>query len=205
MPAAEPGYLPGIDVSHYQGDLDWPAVAASGIRFAFVKATDGVDDIDPHFARNWAGAKDAGIVRGAYHFFRPALDAGQQAAHFLRVAAMDDMALPPALDVEVSDGLDRPAREAGIRTWLEQVRTAAGCTPILYTDPSFWREHVDADFSDYPLWLACYGPKAEIPAGWPAWTFWQHTETGNVSSIPGNVDLDSCALSYEDLRKLTAR
>ena len=205
MPATEQSYLPGIDVSHYQGAVDWPAVAASGVRFAFIKATDGVEDIDPHFAHNWAGTKGAGIIRGAYHFFRPSLDAQEQAAHFLRVVAMDDLALPPALDVEVTDGLYPPALQAGIRTWLEAVQAAVGCTPIVYTDPSFWREHVAADFSAYPLWLACYAARPEVPAAWSAWTFWQHTDTGNVSSIPGNVDLNYCALSYEDLRKLSAR
>jgi lysozyme len=205
MPPSEPDYLPGIDVSHYQGAVDWAAVAASGIRFAFVKATDGVEDIDPRFAHNWAGARDAGIVRGAYHFFRPSLDAREQAAHFRRVVVMDDLALPPALDVEVTDGLEPTALQAGIRTWLENVQAAYGCTPIVYTDPSFWRERVAADFSAYPLWLACYAAEPEIPASWPAWTFWQHTDAGNVSTVAGRVDLNYCALSYEDLRKLSAR
>jgi lysozyme len=205
MPATEQSYLPGIDVSHYQGAVDWPAVAASGVRFAFVKATDGVEDIDPRFAHNWASAKDAGILRGAYHFFRPCRDARRQAAHFLSVVAMDDMALPPALDVEVTDGLSPPALQAGIRTWLENVQAAVGCAPIVYTDPSFWRDNVAADFSAYHLWLACYAAHPEVPAAWPAWTFWQHTDAGSMNSIPGHVDLNYCALSYEDLRKLSAR
>jgi lysozyme len=205
MPENEPSYLSGIDVSHYQGEVDWPAVAASGVCFAFIKATDGVDDIDPRFAQNWAGAKVAGIVRGAYHFFRPRLDAQQQAAHFLRVVAMDDLALPPALDIEVTDGLDPPALQAGIRTWLETVQAAFGCTPTVYTDPSFWRENVAGDFSAYPLWLACYAAEPEVPENWEAWTFWQHTDAGNANGISGRVDLNYCALSYEDLLKLGAR
>ena len=204
MLAGGPSYLPGIDVSHFQGAVDWPAVAASGVRFAFIKATDGVDDIDPRFAQNWAGAKSAGIVRGAYHFFRPGFDAQQQAAHFQRVVAMNDQDLPPALDVEVTDGLGPPALQAGIRTWLDSVQAAFRCTPIIYTDPSFWRENVAADFSAYPLWLACYAAEPEVPASWPALTFWQHTDRGDVSGISGHVDLNYCALSYEDLRKLSA-
>jgi lysozyme len=205
MPESEPSYVSGIDVSHYQGEVDWPAVAASGVRFAFIKATDGVDDVDPRFAQNWAGAKIAGMIRGAYHFFRPRLDAQQQAAHFLRVVAMDDLALPPALDVEVTDGLAPPALQAGIKTWLEAVRAAFGCTPIVYTDPSFWRRNVAADFSAYHLWLACYAAEPEVPATWHAWTFWQHTDRGNVNGISGQVDLNYCAVSSEDLQKLAAR
>jgi lysozyme len=201
----EPAYLPGIDVSHFQGAVDWPAVAAGGVRFAFIKATDGVDGVDSRFAENWTGAKNAGIIRGAYHFFRPGLDAQQQAAHFGRVVTMDDMSLPPALDVEVTEGLAPSALQAGIRTWLETVQTAFGCTPIVYTDPSFWRESVDADFSAYPLWLACYAERPEVPATWPALTFWQHTDRGDVRGISGHVDLNYCALSYEDLRKLVPR
>ena len=201
MQASGANYTLGIDVSHFQGEVNWPAVAGSGVRFAFIKATDGIQDIDPRFAQNWAGAKAAGIVRGAYHFFRPALDAERQAAHFSSVVTMDDMALPPALDVEVTDGLDRAALQAGIRTWLETVRAACGRQPVLYTDPSFWNENVAADFSDCPLWLACYAEAPELPATWQAWTFWQHTDAGEVNGISGQVDLDYCALPYEDLRR----
>jgi lysozyme len=201
MQTAEPSYTFGIDVSHYQGEVDWQAVAASGVRFAFLKATDGVDDVDPCFARNWAGARAAGILRGAYHFFRPSLDAKRQAAHLLSVLTMDEMALPPALDVEITDGLAPAALRDGIGTWLESVQSALGCRPLVYTDPSFWRNSVAADFSGYPLWLACYGSEPEVPPSWRAWTFWQHSDAGEVHGIPGQVDLDYCALPYEDLRR----
>jgi lysozyme len=88
------------------------------------------------------------------------------------VVAMDDMALPPALDVEITDGLDAAALQDGIGAWLETVRSALGCRPVVYTDPSFWRSSVAADFSAYPLWLACYGSEPEVPPSWRAWTFW---------------------------------
>jgi lysozyme len=201
MQASGSNYTLGVDVSHYQGEVNWPAVAGSGVRFAFIKATDGTQDIDPRFAQNWAGARAAGIVRGAYHFFRPVLDAQRQAAHFASVVTMDAMALPPALDVEITDGLDRTALQAGIRTWLETVGAAFGCRPVLYTDPSFWNASVAADFSDFPLWLACYADPPEIPASWQAWTFWQHTDAGEVNGISGQVDLDYCTLPLEDLRR----
>jgi lysozyme len=201
MPASKSVYTSGIDVSHYQGEVDWAAVAEGGVRFAFIKATDGVDDTDPRLAQNWAGAKAAGILRGGYHFFRPNLDAQRQAAHFLSVVAMDDMTLPPALDVEITEGLDRAALEGAIRTWLGAVQSALGCKPVVYTDPSFWTNSVAADFSEYPLWLACYAEKPEVPVPWQTWTFWQHSDAGTLKGIAGQVDLDCCVLSYEELRQ----
>ena len=200
MPARARSYLPGIDVSHYQGAVDWRAVAASGVRFAFIKATDGVDDVDPLFQQNWAGAGAATILRSAYHFFRPGLDAKRQAERFLGVLAMDDLAIAPALDVEVTDGLDPAALQQGIRCWLDEVAAALGRPPIVYTDPMFWRANVGGDFGAYPFWLACYADQPEVPAAWRGWTFWQHSDVGRVPGIVGHVDLDCCALSYEDLR-----
>jgi lysozyme len=201
MQATQSTYASGVDVSHYQGEVDWPAVAEDGVCFAFIKATDGVDEVDPRFTQNWAGAKAAGILRGGYHFFRPSLDAQRQAEHFLSVITMDDLALPPALDIEVTDGVGQAALQAGIRTWLEAVEAALGCRPVVYTDPSFWRDNVAADFSDCPLWLACYASEPEVPPTWQAWTFWQHSDCGKVNGVSGQVDLDYCALSYEDLRQ----
>ena len=116
--------LAGIDVSHFQGEVDWGAVAATGVRFAFIKATEGLDDVDPRFAQNWQGSRAAGLLRGAYHFLHPNLDAGQQAAHFLSVVTLDDDALPPALDVEVTNGVAPAALATCIETWLGAVQAA---------------------------------------------------------------------------------
>jgi lysozyme len=194
--------LAGIDVSHFQGEVDWDAVAAAGVRFAFIKATEGLEDVDPRFASNWEGSRAAGLLRGAYHFLHPNLDARQQAAHFLAVVALDDDALPPALDVEVTNGVAPAALTACIRTWLGTVEAALGCKPVVYTDPSFWRTNVGADLGAYPLWLACYAATPEIPASWPSWTFWQHSQSGTVSGIAGPVDLDTCRLTLDGLRQL---
>jgi lysozyme len=194
--------LAGIDVSHFQGEVDWGAVAAAGIRFAFIKATEGLDDVDPRFVQNWQQSRAAGLLRGAYHFLHPNLDAKQQAAHFLSVVTLDDDALPPALDVEVTDGEGPATLTACIETWLGTVEATLGCKPVVYTDPSFWRDNVGANLASYPLWLACYAPSPEVPASWGSWTFWQHSQSGRVDGIAGPVDLDSCQLSLEQLRGL---
>jgi lysozyme len=202
MSASDDALLAGIDVSHFQGEVDWRAVAAADVRFAFIKATEGLDDVDPRFAQNWQDSRAAGLLRGAYHFLHPDLDARQQAAHFLAVVTLDDDALPPALDVEVTGGVDPATLTACIETWLASVEAALGCKPVIYTDPSFWRDNVGASLGGYPLWLACYAPQPDVPASWPTWTFWQHSQSGSVVGIQGPVDLDSCRLSYDQLRQL---
>jgi lysozyme len=202
MSTGDQAPLPGIDVSHFQGEVDWSAVAATGVRFAFIKATEGLDDVDPRFAQNWQQSSAAGLQRGAYHFLHPNLDAKQQATHFLSVVTLDDDALPPALDVEVTNGVPPAMLTACIETWLGTVEVALGCKPVLYTDPSFWRQNVGADLATYPLWLACYAATPEVPASWPSWTFWQHSQSGSIDGIAGPVDLDTCRLSLDELRRL---
>jgi lysozyme len=192
----------GIDVSHFQGVVDWPAVAGAGIDFAFIKATEGLDDVDPRFGQNWQQARAAGLLRGAYHFLHPDLDAKQQAAHFLSVVSLDADALPPALDVEVTNGVAPAALSTCVETWLDAVAAALGCRPVVYTDPRFWRQHVGTDLGGYPLWLACYAPEPQLPPGWQSWTFWQHSQSGQVAGIAGPVDLDRCQLSRAQLLEM---
>ncbi len=190
-PAPVDGPLPGIDVSHWQGAIDWDAVAADGVEFAFIKATEGGDYVDPRFAANWSGAQRAGVVRGAYHFFRPQTDAVAQAEHFLRTVQLAPGDLPPVLDVEVTDGRSAATIAAGVRTWLQEVERATGRRPILYTRASFWTAQMGSGFGGYPLWVAHYGVSSpNIPAEWSGWTFWQHSDAGRVDGISGDVDLN---------------
>ncbi len=189
-PAPDGDLLPGIDVSHWQGTIDWERVADAGIGFVFIKATEGGDYTDPKFAANWAGAARAGIPRGAYHFFRPQTDAAAQAQHFLNTVQLRAGDLPPVLDVEVTDGRSAAAIAAGVRTWLETVERATGRRPILYTRAGFWNQ-VGGGFGVYPLWVAHYGvSEPAIPSGWSGWTFWQHSDAGRVDGIAADVDLN---------------
>ncbi|HEV3471189.1 MAG TPA: GH25 family lysozyme, partial [Pyrinomonadaceae bacterium] len=121
MSANPPSRLLGIDVSHYQGGVNWEAVKAAGCAFAFAKATEGAGVTDPFFHANWAGMKAAGLLRGAYHFFRPAQDAAQQAAHFLSTVQLQPGDLPPVLDVETADGVAGADLVGGVQTWLDAV------------------------------------------------------------------------------------
>src|SRR5918993_881303 len=133
MSSNSPARLAGIDVSHFQGHVDWQAVKAAGCDFAFAKATEGAGVTDPFFAANWAGMQAAGLPRGAYHFFRAAEPAAQQAAHFLSTAGFEPGDLPPVLDIELNDGVTGEPLVEGVQTWLDAVESAAGVAPIVYT------------------------------------------------------------------------
>jgi lysozyme len=185
------GDVQGIDVSHYQGTVDWQQVKAAGIQFAFAKATEGVTLADPEFAANWAGMKAAGLLRGAYHFYEPTDDAGQQAAFFLSTVQLASGDLPPVLDVETAAATSAQLWQ-GVQTWLDQVQAATGLRPILYLSATFANENAaPASLAAYPLWLAQYEVELPtLPTGWTTWLLWQYTETGTVNGVGGSVDRD---------------
>ena len=181
----------GIDVSHFQGTVDWSKVHGAGKTFAFVKATEGIDLLDSQFATNWEGTQAAGLVRGAYHFFQPGDDPITQAEFFMSNVELAPGDLAPVLDVELSSGVDATTLQANIKTWLETVETAYGVTPILYTDVNFANEFLSSGFGKYPLWIADYEETApEAVGSWLDWDFWQYSDSGQVDGVDGDVDLD---------------
>jgi lysozyme len=198
------GTIQGLDVSHYQGTVNWPQVCQAGIQFAFAKATDGLTWTDPQFAVNWPQMKAAGILRGAYHFFEPADDAAAQAQFFLQTAQLAPGDLPPALDVETLGGRSATAMWQGVETWLQTVAAATGVQPFLYVDPSFANQYqAPVSLAAYPLWIADYGvAQPTLPAGWSSWLIWQYNESGVVSGISGPVDLDQLAAPLATLAAL---
>ena len=192
----------GIDVSHFQENVNWQEVKAAGIAFAFAKATDGGQFVDPFFAANWQGMKDVGILRGAYHFFESGTDPVTQATHFIAtVGSLSPTDLPPVLDIEsCSSGGDGARLCANVQTWLDTVQRGLGRMPMIYTDSSFWNKNMSAAFGHYPLWIAEYGVATpRLPNGWSAWNFWQSSQTGTVAGVGGSVDVDAFAGTYADL------
>lgn len=181
----------GIDASHYQSTIDWEQVHADGITFAIVKATEGREDVDPNFEANWKALEDLPIVRGAYHFFYPAIDAEAQADHFIATVKLKPGDLPPVLDVEKSQALAAGTIDEDVRLWLTKVEAAFGVKPILYSDPHFIDTYLGEAFADYPLWLAEYtDAPPSPPEGWDRWTFWQSTQAGTVPGVEPEVDLN---------------
>ncbi|MFP5288949.1 MAG: glycoside hydrolase family 25 protein [Thermoanaerobaculia bacterium] len=194
----------GIDVSHFQGVVDWQKVAQAGMSFAFAKATEGITYTDPQFAANWAGIRAAGLLRGAYHFFEANDDATAQAQHFLAMVQLAAGDLPPVLDVETTAGVSTEQIWSGVSTWLQVVEQATGRRPILYTAPGFWNAHQpDLALTRYPLWLADYAAQPVLPDGWTSWLFWQHSQTGSVAGVTGAVDLDLFNGTLEQLHELS--
>jgi len=196
------GNAMGIDVSHYQGTVNWQEVRQAGVEFAFAKATDGLTYTDPQLAANWPAMKSAGLLRGAYHFFEPADDGAEQAKFFLETVQLAPGDLPPALDVETAGG-SSATLWAGVEAWLQTVAAATGVQPFLYVDPTFANDNqAPASLAAYPLWIADYGvAQPTLPLGWSDWLIWQHSESGTVAGVTGTVDLD---LSNGPIAKLVA-
>ena len=181
----------GIDVSHYQGKIDWGKVKSAGMAFAFTKATESTNSTDSQFSVNWPAIKAAGLLRGAYHFFHADQDATAQANFFLQVTDIGPGDLPAVIDIETTSNASDSAIVSGVQTWLNVVQQATGIVPMIYTAGSFWNAHLNSSFGNYPLWVANYGVTTpKLPTGWNNWNFWQYSQSGTVSGISGNVDMD---------------
>lgn len=185
------GPIQGIDVSKWQGPIDWQAVKGSGVEFVIIKCTEGTAYIDPLFAEHWDGAKGAGLLVSAYHMLWPNLSASKQAAHFLNTMGDREPDFPLALDVELRGG-------GNIGAVVEEVLLALeagdGRRPIIYTAQSVWGDIVGwaPGWHEYPLWVADYDAATPaMPSGWDSYTFWQYSSTGSVPGISGNVDLNA--------------
>lgn len=181
----------GVDVSAHQSSIDWPTVAAAGIDFAYLKATEGGDWVDDHFQENWKGAGAAGIRRGAYHFFTLRRPGADQAANFLKVAPPDPTSLPPALDLEFGGNASaRPPREVILRElgmFIQRVEAAHKRPLILYLLPEFENSYGVAGAFPRRLWLRSLMAR---PPDELEWTIWQYTPLGRIPGIQGDVDLN---------------
>ena len=201
--------LKGVDVSFYQENVDWPRVAAAGYTFAFVRVSDGLNYPDSKFQRNWSGVKAAGMVRGAYQFFRPNQDAIAQAD--LLINAVGTLApgdLPPVIDVEATGGLGPSSVSTKVGQWVDRVRTRLGVEPIVYTGKYFWEDNVGTStFKNQPLWVAQYTSAScpDLPSQWSSWAFWQYTDSGSVPGIPGGVDTNRFNGTRADLDALAKK
>ena len=191
MPA---GYrVHGIDVSHYQGDIDWKMLGQTRqgqfpIQFIFMKATEGGDYTDDRFAANFDSARVHGFVRGAYHFYNPKTDANKQADFFIQSVKLEPGDLPPVLDIE-KKGKDMKKLQADLKVWLRKVENHYGVKPIIYASYKFKTRYLnDSVFNTYPYWIAHYYVDSVRYEG--DWKFWQHTDVGTLPGIEEKVDLN---------------
>ncbi|TCK00645.1 glycoside hydrolase family 25 protein [Nocardia alba] len=211
LPATAQAEPTGPDVSSWQHVdgrmIDWHAVRAAGHQFAMVKATEGLNYINPFFVQDSVLMRVAGVARGTYHFARPELPPEPQAAMYAATVLGQNgpLDLPPVLDLETTGGLPPAALIDWTHRYLATVQTLTGRTPIIYTYPHFWQTAMaDTDaFTRYPLWIADYsgGDQPEVPGNWPAWTFWQTTDRGAVPGIHGGTDVNIYSGAQGDLAR----
>jgi GH25 family lysozyme M1 (1,4-beta-N-acetylmuramidase) len=202
-PSTGPTLTEGIDVSHWQGTIDWNKVRASGKKFVYMKASENTSFVDNKYATNRAAAKAAGLLVGAYHFAQPGTGAGDavaEADHFINTARPVRGELIPVLDLEVTNGLGSTALQSWTKSFLNRVYERTGIRAAIYVSPSFWSTKMGnsswfANSGYKVLWVAHWTTSGtpSVPAenwGGYGWTFWQYTSDGTVPGISGRVDLN---------------
>ena len=202
------GYeIHGIDISHYQGKIDWEQlknamIKGCPVRFVIIKSTEGSSRLDDNFRENFNQARDYGFIRGVYHFWSNKSSAREQAYYFLDKVHLTDGDLPPVLDIEhkpADKSVDDFQRD--VLTWLHIVEDRYHAKPIIYTYYKFKEKYLSAPvFDDYPYWIAHYYVDKVQYKG--KWKFWQHTDAGKLPGIKGYVDFNIYNGSFYDLRKL---
>jgi lysozyme len=197
----------GIDVSKWQGTIDWPRVKDDGVSFAFVKATEGVGYVDPKFSTNITNAHAAGVAVGAYHFATPYTsgvnDAVAEADDF--VDATEAFLVPgylrPVLDLEQNLTLGKTTLSNWVHAWMNRVEERSGVEPLIYCSSYTTRTYLDPSVSQYDLWVAqwTYDVNSTPSTGiWNDWAFWQWSDSSAVAGISGAVDADVCRGSLTD-------
>lgn len=202
------GYeIHGIDISHYQGKIDWEQlknamIKGCPVRFVIIKSTEGSSQLDENFRENFNQARDFGFIRGVYHFWSNKSTAREQAYYFLDQVHLTDGDLPPVLDIE-----HKPADKSvedfqrDVLTWLHIVEDKYHAKPIIYTYYKFKEQYLSAPvFEDYPYWIAHYYVDKVQYKG--KWKFWQHTDVGKLPGIKGYVDFNIYNGSYYELKQL---
>lgn len=197
----------GIDVSHYQEEIDWDCLANSRIdgepvSFVFIKATEGKTILDEYFVYNFASARKHGIIRGAYHVFSTKSTPQEQAEFFCNVVELKERDLFPVLDVEQLGRYTPRQMREGILDWMNIVEKHYGVTPILYTSYSMKKDYLSGpEFDKYPYWIAHYYVEELAYSG--PWKFWQHTDVGTIGGIKSKVDMNVFNGTFSDLLCLT--
>ncbi|MFV8362089.1 glycoside hydrolase family 25 protein [Flavobacterium sp. ZT3P35] len=196
----------GLDVSEYQGRIRWSYVDTLEkkypLHFVFIRATIGKDRKDLQFNRNWLGAKENKMIRGAYHYYRPNENSLEQAALFIKTVQLQKGDLPPVLDIEkLPKNQSIENLKLGLKRWLNAVEAHYGVKPIIYTGERYYDDFLKEEFSDYLFWIANYNFYREEIA--EDWLFWQFTEKASIPGIKGNVDVNIYNGDLQQLRFIT--
>ena len=181
-------YLFGIDVSHHNGYINWNEVKKSKhpIKYVIIKATEGQKFVDWRFHYNWEKAEKKGFIKGAYHFYRPDVNSKKQFNLFSKTVKLEKGDLFPVLDIETESKLGRDNLIKGIRNWVDLCEKKYGVKPIIYTGRKFYRNYLEDEFDDCPLWIASYSSEESVSG--LEWDLHQFTEKVIVKGIPESVD-----------------
>lgn len=194
----------GVDVSRWQGDIDWVKLRSQGANFAYIKATDGGDHLDPMFRHNWKAAKAAGVKRGAYHFFYWCRVASEQADWFIRHVPKDPDALPPVIDVEYNHQSDCKMRLSRakvlekMQVFMDRLERHYGKRPVIYTAPDFYADNLQGAFTNYPFWLRAVAQHPSKVYPNRKWVFWQYSGSGLSQGVNEKIDLNVFRGSVDD-------
>lgn len=200
--------LRGVDVSHYQGDVDWEILEGQEISFAFIKATEGSGYVDAYFYDNWQGADRTQLFTGAYHFFSFDSPASTQAENYISTVGDLSGKIAPVVDVEYygdkrSNPPDRERTVAQLQELLALLEAHYHAKPIIYTTCQVYQRYIKGEFGEYPLWIrnVYYPPDVDMKG---EWVFWQYSDKGVLRGYSGDekyIDLNVFNGSLEDLEK----
>ena len=195
-------YTFGIDISHYQGIINWNEMRTSKhpIEFIFIRSTMGIGGVDKHFRENWRNAKKHNYVRGAYHYYRPNENSAKQFKNYKEQVKIETGDFIPILDIEKESKYGRESLRKGVLNWLKLAEQEYGVKPMIYTGLNFYQHILKGHVDDYPLWIAAYSGKHRLKN--EKWTFHQFTEKVCVKGIKTTVDGNDFKGKTEDLNKM---
>jgi lysozyme len=199
------GKIFGIDVSQYQGTIDWENLEAIEeqfeIKFVVVRATAGIKKVDRNFKKNWRNLSSTVYIQGAYHYYRPDENSTDQANNFIKNVKLRKGHLPPILDIEkMPKGQSMDKLKKGLQNWLTIVEKQFGVKPIIYTGEKYFEDFLQEDFPNYKFWIANYNPwKEKIE---DEYLMWQFTEKAQLHGINELVDVNVFNGNVEDLKKV---
>ncbi|MDE7477736.1 MAG: hypothetical protein K2M91_07275 [Lachnospiraceae bacterium] len=209
-PILAEGYeIHGVDVSHYQGTIDWNILSQQDLDFAVIKATEGSTHVDDHFLDNWQAAEQTNLYLGAYHFFRFASEGDKQAASYIDTVGSLNGKLAPVIDVEYygnkrSNPPKRTEVVENLSAMLDALEQHYDIKPIIYTTYTVYNDYIKGEFEDYPLWVrSVYCPPAILFGD--KWSFWQYMDTAMLEGYTGDqkyIDVNVFKGTKQELEKL---
>ncbi len=192
----------GVDISKYQGTVDFAKLNAAGVDYVFIRATEGITYQDADYKSNHASAKAAGLRVGVYHYYETDDDPQAQLNNFKNLVSLTTGDLAPVIDIEKLHQNDDKELIINLQQFLDGLESHYGIKPIVYTGKKFANKYL-SNFGDYPLWLADYQvDQPIIPIGWKDWTFWQWSKSGTLDGIEGLVDMDRFNGDHHRFNKL---